>query len=144
RQFAALLARMHAIDARPFLPPSDAGHALIHGDMWPGNVLWKDGKIAAVIDWEDAACGDPLEDVAISRFEMLLFFGVEAMDNFTQTYQTLTQIDLTPLREWDRRAAERVEPDEWAAPLAQLGRADITAEVIRAAHQFFMVQARGD
>ncbi len=144
RQFAALLARMHAIDARPFLPPSDAGRALVHGDMWPGNVLWKDGKIAAVIDWEDAACGDPLEDVAISRLEMLLFFGVEAMNDFTRTYQALTQIDLAPLREWDWRAAERVEPEEWAAPLALLGRPDITADAIRAAHQLFMAQVRGD
>ncbi|MBZ0289707.1 MAG: phosphotransferase, partial [Anaerolineae bacterium] len=38
---------------------------LAHGDFWPGNVLWKDGELQAVIDWEDAVRGDPLADLAI-------------------------------------------------------------------------------
>ncbi|MEZ4728676.1 MAG: phosphotransferase [Caldilineaceae bacterium] len=25
--------------------------ALLHGDFWPGNLLWQDGRLAAVIDW---------------------------------------------------------------------------------------------
>src|SRR4029077_16475377 len=27
---------------------------ILHGDFWPGNVLWRNGKLAGVIDWEDA------------------------------------------------------------------------------------------
>ena len=27
--------------------------ALLHGDYWPGNVLWKNGALVGVIDWED-------------------------------------------------------------------------------------------
>jgi aminoglycoside phosphotransferase (APT) family kinase protein len=27
---------------------------LLHGDYWPGNILWKDGRLAGIIDWEDA------------------------------------------------------------------------------------------
>src|SRR5260370_15637127 len=30
---------------------------LLHGDFWPGNILWRDGQLVAVIDWEDAALG---------------------------------------------------------------------------------------
>ena len=41
---------------------------LLHGDFWPENLLWRDGSIAAVLDWEDAALGDPLSDVACCRF----------------------------------------------------------------------------
>jgi len=45
--------------------------ALLHGDFWPGNTLWKQGRLAAVIDWEDAALGDPLADLANARLELL-------------------------------------------------------------------------
>ena len=27
---------------------------LMHGDYWPGNTLWKDGRLVGIIDWEDA------------------------------------------------------------------------------------------
>jgi len=48
----------------PAWPPANQNKpVLLHGDFWPGNVLWKDGRIAAVIDWEDAALGDPLADL---------------------------------------------------------------------------------
>jgi aminoglycoside phosphotransferase (APT) family kinase protein len=43
---------------------------LLHGDFWPGNVLWKEDRLVAVIDWEDAALGDPLADFANSRLEI--------------------------------------------------------------------------
>jgi len=60
-------------------PPTATNNiALLHGDFWPGNILWKDGQIAAVIDWEDALLGDPLADLANARLEVLWAFGVEA------------------------------------------------------------------
>jgi aminoglycoside phosphotransferase (APT) family kinase protein len=34
-------------------------------------VLWRDGRIVAVIDWEDAQVGDPLADLANTRLELL-------------------------------------------------------------------------
>lgn len=37
--------------------------ALVHGDYKPGNVLLHNGKISAVLDWETAHIGDPLEDL---------------------------------------------------------------------------------
>src|SRR5579872_6184424 len=26
---------------------------LLHGDFWPGNTLWRDGQLVAIIDWEE-------------------------------------------------------------------------------------------
>ena len=63
---------------------------LLHGDFWPGNILWRYGQLVAVIDWEDAALGDPLADVANSRLEILWAFGIDAMQSFTHYYQSLT------------------------------------------------------
>jgi aminoglycoside phosphotransferase (APT) family kinase protein len=36
----------------------------IHGDPHPKNVLTRDGRLAAVIDWGDLAAGDPATDLA--------------------------------------------------------------------------------
>ena len=49
-------------------PPPPADHvAVVHGDYRVGNVLCQpDGDIAAVVDWEMAHLGDPIEDLAWS------------------------------------------------------------------------------
>jgi len=61
--------------------------ALIHGDYWPGNLLWRAGRVVGLIDWEDAAVGDPLEDVANARLELRLHFGDAPVEPFTAAYR---------------------------------------------------------
>jgi aminoglycoside phosphotransferase (APT) family kinase protein len=110
--------------------------ALLHGDFWPGNILWKDGRIIAVIDWEDAELGDPLADVANSRLEILWAFGIDAMHSFTHHYRSMTTIDFTNLPIWDLFAALRPASkiSEWAAD-------DITERRMRERHNVFITQA---
>ena len=43
--------------------PDQVGSAIVHGDYRPGNFMEKDGKVAAVFDWELCTLGDPLADV---------------------------------------------------------------------------------
>ncbi|MEU8138535.1 phosphotransferase family protein [Streptodolium elevatio] len=43
--------------------PASGATTLVHGDFKPGNVLIEDGRVTAVLDWETAHLGDPLEDV---------------------------------------------------------------------------------
>jgi aminoglycoside phosphotransferase (APT) family kinase protein len=109
---------------------------LLHGDFWPGNLLWKDGRLVAVIDWEDAALGDPLADVANSRLEILWAFGIDAMHSFTQHYTSMTTIDFTNLPVWDLFAALRPASkiSEWAAD-------DIAEKRMRERHRLFITQA---
>ncbi len=83
-------------------PPS-----LLHGDFWPGNLIWRDGMFAAVIDWEDARTGDPLSDLGNARFEFYWAHGPEAMTAFTDAYRAETDIDLSSLPYWDLCAALR-------------------------------------
>jgi len=110
--------------------------ALLHGDFWPGNLLWRDGELAAIIDWEDAALGDPLADVANSRLEMLWAFGTDAMHMFTQQYQSMTTIDFTNLTYWDLCAALRP-----VSKLAQWGLDEVTEKTMRERHRWFVAQA---
>ncbi len=49
------------------LPPPSPQHCLVHGDYRSGNFLYdRGGEIRAVLDWEMAHIGDPLEDLAWS------------------------------------------------------------------------------
>lgn len=109
---------------------------LLHGDFWPGNILWQDGQLVAVIDWEDATSGDPLADVANSRLEILWAFGREAMEDFTRQYRAMTTIDFTNLPYWDLYAALRpaFRISEWAANEA-------IEKIWRAEHRWFTTQA---
>lgn len=120
--------------AWPF--PQHNTSVLLHGDFWPGNILWHDGQLVAVIDWEDAQLGDPLADVANSRLEILWAFGFDAMQSFTQQYQSMTAIDFTNLPYWDLCAALRPASKfaEWAAD-------DLTQKAMQEGHRWFITQA---
>jgi aminoglycoside phosphotransferase (APT) family kinase protein len=116
--------------------PNRNRHVLLHGDFWPGNVLWKDGRLATVIDWEDALLGDPLADLANSRLEILWAFGVEAMHSFTHDYASLTTIDFTDLPYWDLCAALRhaSKSAEWSTYVTN-------EETMRQGYSLFITQA---
>lgn len=46
------------------LPDPDGPVVLVHGDAGPGNFLFENGHLTAIIDWELAHLGDPMEDLA--------------------------------------------------------------------------------
>ncbi|MCC3375020.1 phosphotransferase family protein [Cohnella sp. REN36] len=41
----------------------------VHWDLWSGNALIADGRIAGILDWERALWGDPLMEYYFRRFE---------------------------------------------------------------------------
>lgn len=121
----------------PMWPPPNHNRAmLVHGDYWPGNLLWKDGRVAAVIDWEDAKVGDPLGDVANARMEILWTFGQAAMDFFTEHYQKQMPLDFRNLPYWDLCMALRPagKLSSWALDAATEAR-------MREWHKAFVAQA---
>jgi aminoglycoside phosphotransferase (APT) family kinase protein len=52
-------------------------------------VLWNQGKICAVVDWEEAGCGDPGIDVGYCLMELVIMGMMEEAMAFLQTYQSL-------------------------------------------------------
>lgn len=73
---------------------------LLHGDFWPANLLWRNGAVAAILDWEDAAVGDPLSDVACCRLELRYLFGEAGMQRFTRAYARHRAVDRERLALW--------------------------------------------
>jgi aminoglycoside phosphotransferase (APT) family kinase protein len=114
--------------------------AFLHGDFWHGNLLWKDGHLQAVIDWEDAHIGNPLLDFAICRLDWTLIFGFEAMETFTRDYQDITALDVSHLAYWDLLGALRAAPmvEDWALMYPHFGRPDITRQTMRERHGLFV------
>ena len=77
-EFARALALYHQAVAG-FVPPSDAvwrttsrplrpGEVICHGDFAPWNSIWRDGRLAGIIDWDLAAPGPALHDVAYAAW----------------------------------------------------------------------------
>lgn len=98
-----------------------ASPKLLHGDFWPENLLWRDGAVAAVLDWEDAALGDPLSDVACCRVELRYKLGRASMQRFTRAYAAHRTVDPGRLALWQvyvAAAAQRFM-SEWSLPPAR-------------------------
>jgi aminoglycoside phosphotransferase (APT) family kinase protein len=47
-------------------PPWPAAPLWIHGDLHPGNLVFRDGRLSAVIDFGDLAAGDPATDLSVA------------------------------------------------------------------------------
>jgi aminoglycoside phosphotransferase (APT) family kinase protein len=95
-EFEELRARLSDIDyARS---PDSA--ALLHGDFWPGNLLWKDQDLVGILDWEDAALGDPLSDVACTALELRYVAGFDGAESFLRAYARLRPIDMRRFALW--------------------------------------------
>jgi len=72
----------------------------LHGDFWPGNILWAKDQIVAVIDWDYAAIGDPISDLAVSSLEMRYEFGKEGMNQLCEAYLKHSMIDNSRFSLW--------------------------------------------
>ena len=88
---------------------------LVHVDYWPGNILWENDSISAIVDWEEAAFGDPAIDVAYCRMNMLLEDLPQAADEFIKTYERETGQEIGNLAFWELAAAARpmLDPEGW-------------------------------
>ncbi|BBZ36211.1 phosphotransferase family protein [Mycolicibacterium confluentis] len=46
------------------IPAYDGPTVLVQGDTGPGNFMYADGAVTAIVDWELAHFGDPMDDIA--------------------------------------------------------------------------------
>ena len=62
----AVVARYRASDgpALPLVIPPSSGRVFCHGDWTDGNLLFAEGRITAIVDWEAAHVGDPLRELS--------------------------------------------------------------------------------
>jgi aminoglycoside phosphotransferase (APT) family kinase protein len=59
-----LLARVQLEHLLENVPDFDGEPVLVQGDTGPGNFLYLDDRVTAIVDWELAHVGDPMDDIA--------------------------------------------------------------------------------
>jgi aminoglycoside phosphotransferase (APT) family kinase protein len=104
---------------------------LVHGDYWPGNLLWRRGRLIGVVDWEQPRLGDPAKDVATCRGDLSVLFGLDTADAFTAHYERASGHTLTNLRFWDLFVSTWAVPEmpAWLGAYQIFGRPELTPEV---------------
>lgn len=91
-------------------PPPAQKLAMVHGDFRAGNFLYdNEARLIAVLDWEMAHLGDPLEDLAWSMARVFSFgkddrrSGVAPREEAIRIWQEASGLDVDPeaLRWWE-------------------------------------------
>jgi aminoglycoside phosphotransferase (APT) family kinase protein len=109
---------------------------LSHGDYWSGNVVWRDGTLAGIVDWSGAALGPRGFDVGWCRLDLVLLFDERVADHFLAAYEASAGAPLGDVRLWDRWAVARSHAmvGSWAPNYAPLGRGDLDPDALRRRH----------
>ena len=81
--------------------PRELPLVLCHGDFNPSNFLYENGKVTALIDWENSHVGDPREDLGwLALMDVLtntnILGSVKEDGGFLQHYNKLTGFSVTP------------------------------------------------
>ena len=105
-----LLILLHVLFSSDQIPASDQDHPILikggtihtvsHGSLVKTDLLFENGKITGIIDWENAHIGDPREEIgwvvhlsALSGIDILS--AVKKDGGFLQYYSNLTGIEVT-------------------------------------------------
>jgi hypothetical protein len=89
-QIGELLRRYHEVVAS-FRPPDGAmwrftsrstepGEVICHNDAAPYNVVWRDGRISGLFDWDVAGPGHPLQDLAFAAWQWVPLHDPSLLD----------------------------------------------------------------
>lgn len=94
------------------LPPKPSVPVVVHGDLWPANLLYLDAELAGVVDWDRATLGEPALDIGFAKA------GWALMPAPTRVPPPFYQI----LRSLGRSVAERIEREYGALGVVDPGR----------------------
>jgi aminoglycoside phosphotransferase (APT) family kinase protein len=99
----ALLANADRLITEHGRPPG--GTAFVHGDVWPGNIVWTPEETAVLIDWKTAGVGAPGVDLGELRKQVAIIFGSDAPDLVLQGWEQTTATTAADVAYWDVVAA---------------------------------------
>lgn len=116
------LARLELDLLERHLPDDDRQPVLVQGDTGPGNFMYADGKVTAVIDWELAHLGDPMDDIAWLSWRATQH-GFPDFPTRLREYEHLSGITVDPQRVYYYRvnAIARLGPRFGLAPMTGSG-----------------------
>lgn len=109
-----------------------AAQCLVHDDFWPGNTVWRRGRLSAIVDWTPAKIGDPREDVAQCRIDLAMEHGLDAAQRFQEHYQALAPepVDIVWFFDLLRGIDALDSFRTWLPGYHDIGLRDLTEELI--------------
>jgi aminoglycoside phosphotransferase (APT) family kinase protein len=124
--------RWAAAAQRTATRPDDDRPGLVHGDLWSGNMLWHDGRLTAVLDWDCAGVGPAGIDLGSLRCDAAWCHGAGAAEHILRGWEGEARRPAGDVPYWDAVAALASPPDMGWFPLSMAlqGRADLTREVM--------------
>ncbi len=110
---------------------------LAHYDFWSGNVVWDAHRLSGIVDWNRGSLGPRGFDVGWCRLDLYLLYDEEIADLFLHSYEAAFGEGLSDPALWDLWAVARSDDavHTWARNYLDLGRPDLTAEVLRTRHR---------
>ena len=117
------------------------GTVFVHGDVWPGNIVWTGDEVPVLIDWKTAGVGAPGVDLGELRKQVAIIFGPEAPEPVLDGWERATGRRAEDVAYWDAVAAlnTRTELDDayrsggWAPLLDGAGATDRRDAFLRTA-----------
>lgn len=99
----ALLQQADEMTRRHGIPAGDL--VFVHGDAWPGNMLFEGDTCTALIDWKTAGVGDPGVDLSGFRLQMAMQYGPAAPEDVLRGWQDQAGREAGSVSYWDAIAA---------------------------------------
>jgi aminoglycoside phosphotransferase (APT) family kinase protein len=126
------------------VPDYDGPTLLVQGDTGPGNFMYEDGRVTAVVDWELAHFGDPMDDIAWLSLRTVQDTFTHFPDRLTE-YEELSGHKIDESRVWyyrlfaEMRLATARPP---SAPSANIAGRDLgNALIYDMLHRRLLIQA---
>ncbi len=90
------------------IPAYEGPTVLVQGDTGPGNFMYRNGKVTAVVDWELAHFGDPMDDIAWLSLRAVQDTFTYFPDRLAE-YEKLTGFTIDEPRVWYYRLLGEVQ-----------------------------------
>jgi aminoglycoside phosphotransferase (APT) family kinase protein len=125
------------------LPVPDSETVLVHGDLWQGNLLWRDDSVTGIIDWDMAGAGHPSLDLAALRLDATLLYGLGSEELVLDGWLRASGPPVTALPYWDAVAALNLPGDMalFEPVIHDQGRTDLTADTLNERRDAFLRNA---
>jgi aminoglycoside phosphotransferase (APT) family kinase protein len=102
------------IDWLPRTLPEQSRTSIVHGDYRIDNVLFDDGRLTAVLDWELATLGDPVADFSYLAMQWMMpadggaglagldlpGFGIPTLDEIVERYSARSGVPVAAQLDW--------------------------------------------
>ena len=111
----------------------EARSVFVHGDFWPGQVIWRRGRLEGVVDWDFPRLDDPGVDLGYCRLDISLMAGPEAAASFLTAYTRAAGAPPALMPLWDLIAAFQAmeRPGMWHREgFAGIGRPELHGEEV--------------